>query len=425
MGAKIAADKKTAATAEMLLEHVNRVAAATEEAITAQKNETFVEPEEATMPVPDGARLLNDVADWIAGYVAFPSPVWARICALWVGHAWLIEGFYTTPRLLFVSPEKRSGKTRAQEVVSALCPNPVNAINVSAAYLFRKLEAEEGERIPTIFIDETDALFIGKTENAEAVRAIVNGGYRRGAVVGRVEIKNKDVQPRDFPVFSATCLAGIGNLPDTIEDRAIICHMKRRLATEQIRPYRERLVDKESAKLRDQLEAWSADKIGILEEYGEDDYPTLPPAVHDRVADVWEPLFVVAQLAGGNWPEWLASVAPGIIEEQQSEPQSLGEMLLADIRVVFDTMQVERVQAKELATELNKMDERPWATMGPDGGGVTPAFIAKTLKNFGVRSSHTVNFGGVRARGFMRDDFVDAWTRYVPEQDPKEGKTDD
>lgn len=415
MGAKIAADKKTAARAEMLTEHVNRVVAATEAAIAAERDRTFVEPRTKQMPTPNGAELLNEVAAWIASYVVFPDEAWARICALWVAHAWLIDGFYTTPRLLFVSPEKRSGKTRAQEVLSVLCPNATNTINVSAAYLFRKLDAAEGERIPTIFMDETDALFIGKTENAENIRGIVNGGYRRGATVGRAEIKDKNVVPRDFPVFAALCMAGIGNMPETIEDRAIICHMKRRVESERIRSYRERIVERESEPLRLKLEAWSDAKIGQLMNYSEDDYPQLPSAIHDRVADVWEPLFIVAQLAGGDWPAWLAEVAPKIVADQQADTNSLGELLLLDIRTVFDSMQVERIEAKMLADELNRMEERPWSTLGKDGGSITAAYVTSTLRDFGVRSSHTINFNGKRARGFVRSDFEDAWARYAPE----------
>ncbi len=424
-------------------------------------SQQFVQPPTVEITTPNGAQLLAKVADWIAGYVVFPQPEWARICALWIAHAWLIQGFYTTPRLLFVSPEKRSGKTRAQEVVSALCPNAVNTINVSAAYLFRKLDAAEGERVPTIpekrsgktraqevvsalcpnavntinvsaaylfrkldaaegervptiFMDETDALFVGKTENAENIRGIVNGGYRRGATVGRAEIKEKTVVPRDFPVFAPLCMAGIGNMPETIEDRAIICHMKRRVESEHIRSYRERIVERESAVFREQLEVWTDAQIGRLEEYGEQDYPKMPAAIHDRVADVWEPMFIVAQLAGGDWLEWLTDVAPRIVAEQQSDTSSLGELLLADIRDVFDSMRIERIEAKQLVAELNRLEERPWASMGADGGGITTAYVSRTLRDFGVRSSHTVNFNGARARGFMRSDFEDAWARYAP-----------
>ena len=400
--------------ADALLANVERVAAETEARITMENSQQFVQPPTVEITTPNGAQLLAKVADWIAGYVVFPQPEWARICALWIAHAWLIQGFYTTPRLLFVSPEKRSGKTRAQEVVSALCPNAVNTINVSAAYLFRKLDAAEGERVPTIFMDETDALFVGKTENAENIRGIVNGGYRRGATVGRAEVKEKTVVPRDFPVFAPLCMAGIGNMPETIEDRAIICHMKRRVESEHIRSYRERIVERESASLREQLEVWTDAQIGRLEEYGEQDYPQMPAAIHDRVADVWEPMFIVAQLAGGDWLEWLTDVAPRIVAEQQSDTSSLGELLLADIRDVFDSMRIERIEAKQLVAELNRLEERPWSSMGADGGGITTAYVSRTLRDFGVRSSHTVNFNGARARGFMRSDFEDAWARYAP-----------
>lgn len=362
-----------------------------------------------------GAQLLHDIAEWIADYVAFPKPEWARIVALWVAHCWLIEQLFTTPRLIFSSPEKRSGKTRAQEVTSLLCPNAVNTINVSPAYLFRKLEPCDGEHLPTMFLDETDALFVGRaSENTEAVRGIVNAGYRRGATVGRTKIMAKEVVPHDFPVFAPVCLAGIGKLPDTIEDRAIICHMKRRASGEQVRPFRDRNASQESKPLRERLAAWSVRAQERLAAYVDKDYPHMPDSIQDRDADVWEPLFIVAQLAGGDWLEWLSKTAPDIVRAQHAEPQSLGELLLRDIHVVFDNANEDRLPTLNIVSALCALEESPWATLGADDSGIDTRFLTKTLKRYEVGSPHVIKFNGASVRGYYRNDFTDAWQRYLP-----------
>ena len=362
-----------------------------------------------------GAQLLHDIAEWIAGYVAFPKPEWARIVALWVAHCWLIEQLFTTPRLIFSSPEKRSGKTRAQEVASLLCPNAVNTINVSPAYLFRKLEPCDGEHLPTMFLDETDALFVGRaSENTEAVRGIVNAGYRRGATVGRTKIMAKEVVTHDFPVFAPVCLAGIGKLPDTIEDRAIICHMKRRASGERVRPFRDRQALQEAEPLQERLAAWAVGAQKRLAAYAVKDYPPLPDSIQDRDADVWEPLFIVAQLAGGDWLEWLLKTAPDIVRAQHAEPQSLGEMLLRDIRVVFDNAKVDRLPTFNIVSALCALEESPWATLGADDSGIDTRFLTKTLKRYEVGSPHPMKLDGASTRGYYRSDFTDAWQRYLP-----------
>ena len=74
---------------------------------------------------------------------------------LWVIHTHMMDVWESTPRIAFLSPEPGSGKTRALEISELLCPRPVQAINVTPAYLFRKVGAEEGP--PTILFDEVDA----------------------------------------------------------------------------------------------------------------------------------------------------------------------------------------------------------------------------------------------------------------------------
>jgi len=54
----------------------------------------------------------------------------------------LMDRWESTPRIVFLSAEPGSGKTRALEATELLVPNPVHAVNVSPAYLFRKVGEE-------------------------------------------------------------------------------------------------------------------------------------------------------------------------------------------------------------------------------------------------------------------------------------------
>src|SRR5207244_3183007 len=91
-----------------------------------------------------GGELLNDVRDFLRRFVAYPSSHSQVAHTLWIAHAHLMDAWESTPRIAFLSPEPGSGKTRALEVSELLVPRPVIGINVSPAYLFRKVGSTEG-----------------------------------------------------------------------------------------------------------------------------------------------------------------------------------------------------------------------------------------------------------------------------------------
>jgi len=93
-----------------------------------------------------GANLLEDVEAFLRRFVAYPSEHGRIAHALWIAHTHLMDAWDSTPRIAFLSPEPGSGKTRAIEVTELLVPNPVEAVNVTPAYLFRKV----GMDSPTI-----------------------------------------------------------------------------------------------------------------------------------------------------------------------------------------------------------------------------------------------------------------------------------
>ena len=157
-----------------------------------------------------------------------PSDAEHVAVTLWIAHTYAAPAAYCTPRLAIQSAEKQSGKTRLLEVLDLLVANPKQVAHISEAALFRSID-----RGPvTILFDETDAIFGPKASNDhEDLRALLNMGYRRGATVPRCVGPRNEVH--DFTTFAPVALAGIGALPDTIEDRSIIvqfCIVARRMS---------------------------------------------------------------------------------------------------------------------------------------------------------------------------------------------------
>ena len=146
----------------------------------------------AADPNADGAALLEDVHAFLARFLIHPSEDTHVAHTLWIAHCHLMDSWESTPRLAFLSAEPESGKTRALEVSNLLVPNPVDAVNVSAAYLLRKV----AEAAPTILFDEIDTVFGGRPGNAsnnEDIRGLLNAGHRRGAVAGRCVVQGNTV----------------------------------------------------------------------------------------------------------------------------------------------------------------------------------------------------------------------------------------
>jgi hypothetical protein len=354
-------------------------------------------------PTLNGADLLQRTYNFLGRFVAYPSEEAHVAHTLWIAHCHAMDAWESTPRLAFISPEPGSGKTRALETSELLVPNAVEAINVSAAYIFRKVGSPEGR--PTILFDEIDTVFGPKAGNHEEVRALLNAGHRKGAVAGRCVVRGKVIETEEIPAYCAVALAGLGNLPDTILSRAVVVQMRRRAPDEYVEPFRRRLHLDEGQKLRAELEAWMASAIGDVINA----WPEMPEQIKDRDADVWEALLAVADVAGGDWPERARRAAVVLATQSKESTPSLGVRLLADLRTIFGP--ADKKPTEEVLRALYAMDEAPWGDLR--GRPMTDRDLAKLLKPYGI-GPKLVKIAGEVSRGYQRADLVDAWRRYLP-----------
>ena len=184
-------------------------------------------------PVRDLAGVLDDVARYIRRYVVL-SDTQARACTLWVAHCHAFAAAETTPYLNVTSAVKQFGKTRLLEVLEPIVPSPWLTGRVSAAVLIRKVDSET----PTLLLDESDATFTHRSEHGEALRSILNSGYRRYGVSSLCVVQGAGLTYRDFSTFCPKAIAGIGALPDTLTDRSIPIALKRRAPDGSVERFR-------------------------------------------------------------------------------------------------------------------------------------------------------------------------------------------
>ncbi len=342
-----------------------------------------------------GSRLFDDVRAAIRRYCVLPGEHEPVAVTLWVVLTHLLGEFDYAPRLVIRSAEKRSGKSRLLEVIDALVYSPLRAVNATVAYIFRSLIAEPP---PTLLFDECDTIFGTKkvAENNEELRGLLNAAFQRGLSFGRT------VGPMhtatEFSTFAMAALAGIGRMPETIEDRGVVVVMKRRTAEEEVQPYRLGRDGPQLHQLRDQIAAWAE----TVRSRAGKETPDLP--IEDRAADLWEPMVSVADLAGGDWPKLARAAALALVESaaEDDTSRSTNLQLLEDIRTVFVG---KFIKSADLCSTLRSLPESPW-----DQYELNPSKLGCRLREYQIKTRHSDDKS---ERGYHLADFTDAFTRYL------------
>ncbi|HSU54247.1 MAG TPA: DUF3631 domain-containing protein, partial [Candidatus Dormibacteraeota bacterium] len=291
-------------------------------------------------------------------------------------------------------------------VLAELVNRAVVSSNISSPAFFRVIE----ELGPTLLIDEADTFLKGNDE----LRGILNSGYKKNtAYVVRVthELPANNPFIQQSPAsrlvrFSSWCpkaISTIGPLPDTLSDRCITIRMQRKTMDEQC----ERLRNLDATDLRRQCARFVLDHAGPIASAA----PMLPAELNDRAADIWEPLFIIADLAGGDWPSVARQAAVRLTAStQDSNPLS---SLLLDIFITFTFNHAERLFSRDLVHQLTvRFTARPWAELRK-GRPITDLWLAQTLRPYGIRPRN-MKIDGIQAKGYSFEEFTEVFQRYIP-----------
>jgi hypothetical protein len=222
-----------------------------------------------------------------------------------------------------------------------------------------------------------------------------------------------------FNTFSPKVLAGIGQpLPDTVADRSLPIRMERRLQSEDVERLRLRDVEPELAPLREELAAWaSQETVNRLSKAR----PFLPSAVtNDRLLDVTEPLFAIAELAGGGWLERLVAAIVEVADvDARCADDELALLALRHVAELFTSRRVDQLSTEEILNYMIARDDGPWAEWWGDrveaGKNVAPARrLSKLLDRFEGVEPKAIREGRATPRGYLRGPVDQAVRRYLP-----------
>ena len=254
------------------------------------------------------------------------------------------------------------------------------------------------------------------------LRGIVNGSQRR-EMASIIRTVGEDYEPRRFSTWCPKAISGIGDLPDTVADRALTIRLERRSPTVGDMPHwRDR--DRQAVEvLERKLARWTDDNAdAVLERRNAVAFPS---GLHDRARDAWEALLAIAEIAGGNWAGTTGRAyrACEAVSAEVDSETGIREMLLADMRAVFEEAgnpghlptgkSDERYNSSSPAIlpALIAMEGRPWAEYSR-GKSLSPRGLARLLKDFSIVPGTIRLASGSTPKGYKRDAFVPHWERY-------------
>ena len=382
---------------------------------TLQGSEYRPEQTEPWRQAVDPAEVLDAVADTYDAYV-YAGPHVMTVLTLWTAFTHVFDAFGVCPILDISSPTKRCGKSTAVVVARHLAASPLLSGNITAASLFRAVEAWK----PTLLIDEADTFL----KMAAELKGIVNSGHTRDtAFVIRSEGDRNE--PRIFSTWAPKLVAAIGRLPETIEDRSIRVVLARKpTSVAKADAFDPVAVREACGEVRRRLVRFVLDH---LDEIASAEVER-PAGLHDRAWNNWRPLFAIASVAGPEWAERCLGAAFELSGSQEAD-NDYGVLLL---RHTWEAMgspveQGARIATTDLIDVLVARDDAVWAkwwahdAVEPLRRKAVASAIAYRLKPFGI-GPEQLWIDEANVRGYRFNETFEACVRTYLDFDARDAR---
>jgi hypothetical protein len=370
----------------------------------------------AAAPPVDGEKLLCDLEALIDQFI-WMDPSRRTILAAWITHTWSCRQVASfTPYMHVRSPIKRCAKTLTELISKLLVWNPVFAASMSNASLVSNVSGG-----CTLLLDEVDTIFQGPVNEAtEQKRGILNAGYEREGTSHKM-VKDPgtgDWVSEPYSVFGPKMIAGIGHLPDTVEDRSFDILLLRKPK----HVIKERFIRTNSkkgqslrakfAELRQRIELWTAQNLDKLKE-AEPDLSAIADKIDDRALEIAEPLIAIADLCGGDWPRKIREAVVAVKSGHVPEDDSLGTRVLVDIRRCLTSSMCKEGKIFTRTLTLWLAGQDAWRNFHGHGQPLQQRKLLGILRDFEIHQK-SVWIDGQRDWGFDAAQFTDAFEALPP-----------
>ena len=202
-------------------------------------------------------------------------------------------------------------------------------------------------------------------------------------------------------------------LPGTTWSRSIVVTLEKATEAEIVEHYDPRKHRAGLLEVGRKLARWCGDNANTLRRAE----PTLPGNAYNRRADKWRPLFAIAELAGGEWPD---RARHAFLSEEQDVGVNGGIALdlLADIRELLRPHE-HVIATKDLIGRLCALEESPWAEYNyrerePDRRCISGRQLSGLLKDYRIKPGTVRLPGDSTPKGYKREDLERVFLRYLP-----------
>jgi len=326
--------------------------------------------------VPDPVETYLEVERLLDKYIDFRDEGTSDVLALWDVGTYFYPLFEAFPYIGLMGP-KGSGKTKTLGINARLAFNARVSSNMSAASLFRVIQATRG----MLGIDEAERLSNPKDPVAADLRLLLNAGYKQGSPAIRCE--GDDHRVVEFEVYGPKIIASIRGLEDVLEARCILVNMLRTAGPKG------NLVVSECGEdwggVRHGLYCFALQHFaGVRDRYldgaGADD-------LSNRQAELWRPLLAIAAYLDDCGADGLLALVQEYArcKAAQAEISNLDDWRTAVVLALYKLATIGKTQVmpKEVrGAMIDFMDV-------DDHARVTSQWVGYRLREFGFQRERT------------------------------------
>lgn len=258
----------------------------------------------------DDLELALSLASEHIRSVSYCSPAVRTVLALSAAASQVTSAFSNVPRI-FITGAYGTGKSTLLTALQPLVQNPVrNSGQLSSTFAYRndfRSSAVNGE-VPTTIVDETKHIFRenGKGGSNHPLYAILTEGYSKTGAP--IKFQEKDVNT-PYSCYQVAFLASRGNqaLPEDVLQRAITLELSKKPDGMQLKNVTDPDVAANGEQVGKFLRTAVQAALKPLKIIVRDTDWYAEHRLDNRTADVWVPLFALAELAGGAWTEMVSA----------------------------------------------------------------------------------------------------------------------
>jgi len=344
---------------------------------------------------PKFKSLLVLLTNSLKKYIELADETMYSVVSLWVIGTYLFPIWRAFP-YLSISGARRCGKSKLLTLLYLVAFNGLFSVDISPSTIYRLIQSTRC----TLLIDEAERL--ASPEKAEAVRNILNAGYKKGGKVYRSDKSKDSIKPRAFDVFSAKAFVSYEGIEDITEDRCIQITMLRGTNPDILNSEIDEL-DECWAKIRDKLYTFALTHYKKIKKLYDNFNES---SLTSRERELWKPILVLAQYFG-----IYQSVLEFAVRESKTKIEE--ETLEARETVVLQALEklVDEDRVYYISEIKNKIIENYNKENEPVPKWLTTNWIGRCLsRTFKIRE--TVQHSGKRGRRISRSTVENLCRRY-------------